>query len=41
MKKELLEQRKINIKHGNVLSDYVIVGKPKKKGKYRHVEILS
>ena len=30
MKEELQEKRKINIIHGKVMSDYVIVGKPKK-----------
>ena len=30
MKEELKEKRKINIIHGKVMSDYVIVGKPKK-----------
>ena len=34
MKEELQEKRKISITHGRVLSDYIIVGKPKKKGTY-------
>lgn len=31
MKEELQMSRNIQIEHGHVLSDYVVVGKPKKK----------